>query len=164
MKSVFIFFILMYGTISVAKADNIWLDINLVSYHPSASNYTYDNKTEKLNQFNYGIGVSYETNRFVELESGFFRNSYNKNSIYADVKIKYDFIIKQFTITPGMAIGGVSGYKNTEVEANTVQFVALPTVAISYNRIRVVVGYMPLQLVTNKAKTDVITVQAGIRF
>ena len=41
-----------------AHAADLWLDVNLASYHVNEHEYTYQGKTEDFNQFNYGLGLT----------------------------------------------------------------------------------------------------------
>lgn len=147
-----------------AHAGDFWLDANVASYHTGADGYCYQGKCDDFNQFNYGLGLSYDMDDTIEWQVGFYRNSYDQNSTYADIKFKHDFNVGSVTVSPGLAIGFVTGYDNTQVEARPLQPMALPTVAVTYDRVRVVVGYLPLKLVTSDSETDVVTFQVGYRF
>ncbi len=146
-----------------AAAGDFWIDANLASKHTSSSQYNYNGKTGNYNERNYGLGVSYDMTGTFEATAGFFRNSYNKHSNYVGVKVKHDFNIRNMTVTPGVTVGLVTGYKNTEVEAPLFQPIAVPSITVQYNNFRTVVGYIPLRLATD-ADTDVITFQIGYRF
>ena len=148
-----------------ASANDLWVDINVASYHTSADSYCYQGECDDFNEFNYGLGLSYELNELFEVTGGFFRNSYDKHSNYAGVKAKYDFDLGAgVALTPGLTLGVVTGYDDTEVEASTLQPMALPSVTVSYKRVRATVGYLPLTLVSDDSETDVITFQMGVRF
>ena len=148
----------------IANANDLWVDANVASYHTNDNGYCYQGKCDEFNEFNYGLGLSYETSDYTEVQGGFFRNSYDKNSLYADVKVKYDFGVGAgVLVTPGLAIGLVTGYDDTELEASTFQPMVLPSVSVSYKRVRAVVGYIPASWVSD-GPTDVITLQLGYRF
>lgn len=104
-----------------AYAGDFWVEANLASYHPSADSYCYEGTCDDFNEFNYGLGLSYEMDELVEWTGGFFRNSYDKNSMYAGIKFKHDFQLDGGALTPGITVGAVTGYDNTEVEAGPLQ-------------------------------------------
>ena len=147
-----------------ASANDLWLDINVASYHAGSDGYCYQGECDDFNEFNYGLGLSYELDDTFEATGGFFRNSYDKHSHYLGVKAKYDFARGDWALTPGLTVGLVTGYDDTEVEASTLQPMALPSVTVSYKRVRGTVGYIPLNLVSDDAGADVITFQLGVRF
>ncbi len=147
-----------------AAVGDLWLDINVGSKHTAASEYTYDGKTEDFNERNYGLGASYQFAEHFEATAGFFKNSYSKTSIYTGVKIKTDYSFGSLIVSPGITISGVTGYDDTEVNGGFIQPIAIFNVALSYDKARVVIGYVPIRAVFNEARADVITLQVGIKF
>jgi len=151
--------------IADASEGDFWIDVNVASYHAGSNGYCYNGICNDFNQFNYGLGVSYEMDNLVEWTGGFFRNSYDKNSMYGGIKLNHNFDVGRFDVTPGILIGGVTGYDETEVEAAPLQLVALPSVSVSYKRIRGVFGVAPVGLVSpSSSVTAVFTFQVGMRF
>lgn len=162
--AVITFMFVVFGSPEVrADKGDLWIDINLASKHTSASQYTHNGKTEDYNERNYGFGMSYDIDGTFEVTGGFFRNSYDKHSDYLGVKAKHDFNFGHFTVTPGVTVGFVTGYENTEVDAPKFQPIAVPSVAFGYNDFRTTIGYIPLRLASD-ASTDVVTFQLGYRF
>jgi len=161
---IFLCFLLIASTNSYA-GNKLWLDLNGSSYHFGSNSYCYRNKCKGYNQENYGLGASYETSRHLELQGGFFRNSYYKHSNYFNIKIKQNVDVKQLKITPGIALGFVSGYKNTEVSTKLLIPFVLPTVGLSYRRMRVVAGILPIRVVSQKSSVKAVaTLQLGVLF
>ncbi len=162
MKTIITAFIILYSGLTHSTEGDLWLDVNVASYHTS-SEYCYNGRCQEYNQFNYGAGISYEVHKSLELTGGYFRNSYNKNSFYGGGKIKHDFLIKKFVVTPGVMLGVMTGYEDTEVDASKIQPIALPTLGLAYGKFRGVVGYLPISLI-GAGSANVITFQAGIKF
>ncbi len=155
-------FLFVYD-IQAAEGD-LWLDLNVASKHTGASEYTYNGKTEDFNETNLGAGLSYDIDGTFEATGGFFRNSYDKNSMYAGVKAKRDFFVNKVVLTPGLTVGLVTGYDNTEANGRQFQPLAVPNVTAAVGRFRGTVGYIPLRLVSSAAGTDVVTFQLGYKF
>lgn len=162
MKKLTAILIILYSGMAHSAEGDLWLDVNVASYHTS-SEYCYKDKCDDWNQLNYGVGVSYEVDSLFELTGGYFRNSYNKNSFYAGTKMKHDLIINNFIVTPGVVIAFTTGYNNTEVEAKKIQLFGLPTISLSHDNYRAVVGYLPIRIL-GLGSTDVFTLQLGIKF
>lgn len=149
----------------IAKADegDLWLDVNLASYHTAAHEYCDSNKCDSYNQFNYGLGLTYDIDGTMGVTGGFYQNSYNKTSIYGGMVFKHDFTYGKVAVSPTLLAGFVTGYADTEVKANFLKMMALPAVSVSYDHVRVLVGYLPMKTL-GSAGTDVLTFQAGYRF
>lgn len=162
MKTIIAAFIILYSGITYSAEGDLWLDINVASYHTS-SEYCYEGKCKDYNQFNYGGGVSYDLDNTFELTGGYFRNSYYKNSFYAGTKIKHDFPVNGLIITPGVIVGGITGYDDTEVNGKKIQPIGLPTLGISNNKFRAVIGYLPVKII-GAGSADVFTLQLGVKF
>ena len=145
------------------NAGDLWLDVNVASYHVDADSYCYQGECDDFNELNYGLGLSYTMDDLIEWQAGFFRNSYDQHSNYAGIKFKHDFINGDFAVTPGILVGGVTGYDDTGVEASVVQMMALPSLSVSYADVRATIGYLPLKLIAEDS-TDVVTFQLGYRF
>jgi len=162
MKIIIATIAILYSSLTFAAEKDLWLDVNVGSYH-STSEYCEKDKCKKYNQFNYGLGLSYEISKSLELTGGYFRNSFDKNSFYAGTKIKHDFVVNGFTISPGVVISITTGYNNTTVNASRMQLFGMPTISVSYSRFRGVFGILPLRLI-GASDTDIIAFQAGIKF
>jgi len=149
--------------IQAAEGD-LWLDFNLASKHTNASQYTYKGETKDFNESNLGAGLSYDIDGTFEATAGFFRNSYDKNSTYVGVKAKHDFRFGRVLVAPGVTVGLVTGYDDTEVQGAKLQPLAVPSLTFTFDKFRGTVGYIPLRLVSSDAETDVITFQISVKF
>lgn len=87
------------------------LDINTASYHTEAW------ARKKLNQDNPGLGIEYQFNRNWSATSGFYKNSYRRETAYALgvwTPVHIDLPCG-LTASAGLAAGVVSGYRRPEV-------------------------------------------------
>jgi hypothetical protein len=80
------------------------LDVNLTSIH-------YDT-TYKYNTKNFGIGYTKDLDKHWQVQGGTFKNSYNKDSLYAMINLKHEMNGWNW----GIAFGFVSGYDNIEAK------------------------------------------------
>ncbi len=87
----------------VANADSI--DFNLTSLH-SSGNY---------NQSNFGVGITKEIDHHWGIKTGFFKNSYNKDSMYFMGRLQHKMEGWAF----GFNFGIVTGYDNIEEKTYT---------------------------------------------
>lgn len=154
----------LFSNVHAAEGD-LWIDVNVASYHAGGNGYCYKNDCHDFNQFNYGLGVSYEMDSLIEWTGGFYRNSYDENSVYGGVRFNHNFNVGQFNVTPGIFVGGVTGYDDTEVEASPLQLIALPMVGVSYKQVRGMFGVAPVGLVSPDSSVKaVFSFQLGYRF
>jgi len=103
--SVCIGFILGAATALFAFPQNLHADslvVNLTSIHAD--------KTYKYNSANTGFGLLMDVNRHVEIEAGFYNNSYGKTSLYTLINLKHEMNGWNW----GIAGGLVTGYNDIE--------------------------------------------------
>lgn len=151
--------------LAFAGEGDFWVDVNVASYHSGSDGYYHNGKYEDFNQVNLGLGLSYEMDSLIEWTGGFYRNSYDENSLYGGLKFKHDFHVADVDITPGLTVGFVTGYEDYVDEASAIQIMALPSIGVSFERVRAVIGVVPVSLVSSSSDVGVIyTFQAGIRF
>ncbi len=91
--------------IPIADADSI--DVNLISKH-------IDTKYN-FNEENFGLGYTKDFHPHWQGKVGFYKNSYNKDSIYAMINLKHD--AKRFAY--GIQFGFVSGYDKIKPKERT---------------------------------------------
>lgn len=89
-----------------AQADSI--DLNLTSWHGDKT-YKY-NDINKSPLSNFGLGYTKDINHHWQGQVGFFKNSYNKNSLYVLTNLKHE--MKRWNW--GVAFGFVTGYDDIE--------------------------------------------------
>lgn len=147
-----------------SKSGYISIDINGYSKH-SHDTYVYQGILREYNSKNAGLGVNYGLNKYVEAFVGFYDNSYNKNTFYGGAKLKHDFVMGNVVVTPGISVGVSTGYEDTVVQADKYQFIAMPTVRVTYRGVGLTIGYVPA--IKNDSPTYVpvstITAQINIR-
>jgi len=83
--------------------------VNLTSIHTDTT-YNYNTK-------NWGLGYLKNINRHLELEGGFYENSYNKQSLYALANLKHEM----YGWNWGVAFGFVTGYDDIESKSKPMQ-------------------------------------------
>ncbi|MFC0676924.1 hypothetical protein ACFFGH_03530 [Lysobacter korlensis] len=84
-----------------------WLDVNLGSYH-FGDESGFLPPGERFNEFNPGIGVEVQWQPRHAVAAGYFRNSVDRNSLYA----LYQYTPLQFGryVRVGGMVGAVTGY------------------------------------------------------
>ena len=89
------------GDDSILEDGRLFLQINLASYHPSASS------DEDYNEFNPGLGLEYHLEDFY-IAGGFFENSIDKFSTYFGAGLERNLFTEWFGL--GVLGGVVTGY------------------------------------------------------
>lgn len=142
----------------------IILNLHVASYH-SGSDGWWSKETgelEEYNQFNPGLGISYQFNDYTEVRGGGYRNSHNNNSFYFGGAV---YTNSNNLLGAGVVGGFVTGYNdlilNADFEHEAVQPFVMPALFINHGRVRVEVGYIP-SLADGMA--DTLTLTTGIRF
>ena len=148
-----------------AQAGDIWLDINGASRH-SKDTYHYQGKTNRYNESNTGIGLTYGANKYVGLTAGFYDNSYYQTTVYAGVRLGYSFAFGDVVVSPGLHAGYASGYADTPVHASRLRPAVVPNLRIAYRGVGVTVGYVPRLAsgADDKVSFSVVTAQVNIKF
>jgi hypothetical protein len=154
------------AAISIILATNIYAK-NTVSFIIASDHAkkTYCSSTEcglKFNEVNPGISIGFDSSEYVSYEVGFYKNSYRDQSIFAGVNYKMDFDFGGLTITPGVFLGGVSGYeKHQDITYAGIAPMILPNVSITlFDTVHVNVGILP----PVGGLTRVYTFKAGFSF
>lgn len=174
----------------IATANDVYVDINGFSKHSQDTYVTGCTTTnpdhgrghphsgrekhlptttcasEKFNSQNFGLGVTYSLTPHFDAKLGFYDNSYYRTTLYAGVNAKHDFHYEKFTLSPGVMVGGATGYDKTPMEGDVVQLIAIPNVKMSYDMVGVTVGYIPKSPVGTKkdeTQVSVVTLQFNIK-
>lgn len=145
-----------------AQAGDLFLDINGYSFH-SNETYKYNGKREKFNSQNAGVGLTYGMGKYIEASAGYFRNSFDKDTIYGSAKLKYSFNFGEVSVTPGINIGLATGYMDTPVQSDQYQVVVMPTLRLTYRGVGLTLGYFPQVEKENFIAVSVITAQINVR-
>ncbi len=110
-----------------AAENDLWLDINMGSHHERGYWWTRDdngNITEgEFNQKNFGLGLTYGVDKYIDVYGGFYDNSYNNNSFYAGALVKYPLFTKKsnwLRLEPGIKLTAATGYLDTPDEKDTI--------------------------------------------
>jgi hypothetical protein len=190
MKSLLFLVLILWA--GMASANDVFIDVNGFSKHSQGS-YITDCATtttpkskshgkghgkghggttstscgsEKFNSQNGGLGLTYSMTKHFDAKVGFYDNSYYRTSWYAGVNAKYDFNYGKFSISPGVMVGGATGYDNTPMYGDVVQLIAIPNVKMAYGPIGMTLGYIPKSPVgTNKdeVQVSVVTLQFNVK-
>ncbi len=131
-----------------AFAGKIWGEYHVGSKHAKAT-YEENGIRKEFNEKNTGGGLSYELNNHIDITGGFFRNSFNKNSMYAGIDVHTAGMVRV-----GVAAGRITGYKDTPVNTD---WIVTPNVTFGNGRVRTRVGLIPTE-------TKVLTLTVGIAF
>ena len=158
MKMKFVALMMIAGS---ATAGDVWVDMNGVSKHIGAEEYTFNGETKKFNEINRGLGVGVEVHKNVEVTAGFYENSYYKNTVYVGSRLFLNYKVGEVKIKPGVLIGAVTGYDDTVEQAKKLQPIGYATLSVEYENVRVGFGYLPSRAVGGNA--DVFMVQLGFK-
>lgn len=132
MKKILIILMMLANS---SYAQEYSLDINIGSRHGD-SGYISNDIYSSYNENNTGVGITRYGENF-DLRAGYFKNSYNKSSVYAGIQPKLR-LTPQFSA--GILFAASSGYSNTP--ENT-YFIVLPNVDLRWKEFGLNLGYVP---------------------
>lgn len=121
---------------------DMYLDINVGSLY-TRDTYCYNSECKKYNEDTGGIGITKELNQILEVKAGIYYNAYRKQSVYALLNLKQDYMFHNLTVSPGLAIGAVTGYNDTEIDASKFMPVIVSNVTLRVDNYRINIGYIP---------------------
>jgi hypothetical protein len=141
----------------------LWLDVNITSIH-SEEAYVWNGRERQYNDRNFGLGIGYEVNSWLEAKAGWFENSYEKTSFYAVAQGKLDLLKKSpWIIAPGCALGIANGYQNTPEQTGEITPWGLVTLTIGHeDRWRINLGYLPAKLI-DSSRVDFVAVNLSLK-
>jgi hypothetical protein len=123
---------------TTASANDVYVDVNVASKH------LYTDKDGRLNQRNFGVGITYKATDTKSYKMGYFKNSYSKTSAYGLIDYSIDL---SDNIIIGVTGGLVTGYNNTNGEyaeiVDNVQIMMLPHVDVKFSNFVVMMGVTP---------------------
>lgn len=130
------FFASLYSCAIAMEQGEYSLDINIGSRHSEGTYWGLENRSrgyieKKYNENNFGVGLSYGYRTWVDFKTGFFENSYEKNSFYIGAFIHKDIYLfrsKMWLIAPGVNVGGVTGYNNTPMKTPVIAPLFIPAI------------------------------------
>lgn len=131
-------------TILVAISQNVvaknWINIHVASKHERESYQDGKGNEIQYNENNFGVGFSYSLASYFDAKGGFFKNSFNKTSLYAgiDTHTSYNNV---FAV--GFDIGLATGYDDTPVSDTKIVPIAMPHLSLIFNRFKFQLGYIP---------------------
>lgn len=148
----------MYSCTKPVQADEIWGEVHLASRH---SQPTYNHATtyrgyggsyktteqREFNERNLGLGAMYGINPHVEIGAGFYKNSYNRTSVYVGGDLHTD---SRRAVRLGVRTGAITGYEESD-------WMILPNVTVGSDHVRLMVGVIP-------GKISVLTATVGMLF
>ena len=149
-----------------AEKGDIWLDINLGSIHEQ-NNYFWEGEVRSYNEFNPGLGITYEINDLFDAKAGFFHNSYEELSSYVMIGFSpsvFSNSNSDWKVDVGGGIGLITGYDDTPEQAEEISPWLMAIVGIEYKeRYRFNIGYLPSSLFFETG-VDVVMGQFSIKF
>ena len=126
------------GSASALEMGEMTLDISGFSRH-GKSTYTENGTAHKYTETNPGLGISYGLKDNLDLRVGAFKNSYNKDRVYAGVNWHKDFYFGDWTVAPSLNFFLISGYERR----TDIPFVILPALTFGHRAVKLSVGLMP---------------------
>jgi len=126
----------------------MFVDLHMTSFH-SQENYYEDYETDEgtktttipFNEENFGIGVRYQLEDFLDVSVGFFKNSFYNTSVYLGGEV---YTSRQRLISIGLAVGLVSGYRGTTIDTPVM---VMPIMQVGVPEIGVRIGVVPFGVV-----------------
>ena len=115
-------------------------------------------ETKPFNEVNLGVGVGYELTDGIEARTGFYHNSFYTTSVYAALSMHTSYTR---AVAVGLMVGGITGYDDTPLQAGVVQVMALPSLSVGTNDIRIELGYIPK---LNSSSTAVVTLSFNVKY
>ncbi|MHB0978435.1 MAG: hypothetical protein ACYC1K_03500 [Minisyncoccota bacterium] len=163
MKPLILFLAIMLPH-NISTAGELYIDINGKAWHDNKT-YRYEKQTFNYNENNLGLGLTYSIHKYIEISTGYYYNSFRRNTLYGAAKLKYDIKYKAFTITPGLGLGLVTGYEDTPVKADIIQPVVIPVLRIVYEKVGLTIGYLPKteRQTAKNFSTSALTVQLNLQ-
>lgn len=144
-----------------AETGDTWLNIHGLSNHLDTDVWIdKQGQAHEWQEFNYGLGVTYEWLDHIELRGGAFRNSFDKGSVYAAAGLHTSYArLLSFSLQAGLA----TGYKDTPTGGDSalVGFI-MPTAGINIKRTRIEIGYIP-RANGSKGDSSVVTLSLAIK-
>lgn len=149
------------------EIDSLYLDVNGLSKH-SSEVYSFRGKKYNFNEQNPGLGVTFSLRElfpeYLEITSGWYKNSYSKNTIYFGGHLKRSFIFGDFVITPKITIGFATGYKETPMNADILQITVVPNMQLRYKNVGFSIGYVPASFAnTEHATVSIVILQFNFK-
>lgn len=129
-----------------------WGEYHVGSNHSERYYRDTDGTLKEFNERNTGGGISYAISEHAELGAGFFRNSFNKTSVYAGIDVHTS---THRAVRVGVSLAPVTGYQNTPAVTH---WMILPNVVFGNNKVRTKVGIMPI------GEVKFMTLTVGIGF
>lgn len=131
------------------------LDINTASKH---DNINYG-RNQTYNENNNGLGFSFGYSEAIDIKLGYYKNSYNKTSVYTGFVFNKDYYFhNDFVISPGLGLMFATGYDKVLNNVPIVAPMLHPSISFGFRTLRSTIGYLPYS--TNK----VLTFQTQIQF
>lgn len=152
----------MVWVCSPARAGDLFLDINGYSQH-SRDTYRYRGRIHDFNSRNAGLGLTVGLGNYFEVSGGFYKNSYDRTSGYLGAKLKHDFVLGHFRLTPGLSVGLASGYQHTPIHSAYLQPALITTVRLTYRGVGTTLGYIPRANVDYGVPVSTVTLQINIQ-
>jgi hypothetical protein len=131
---------------SVSQADDrdYYVDMNIASRH-------FCGCPDVNNERNFGAGLTVDFKNNWEVKTGFYKNSYSKQSAYvlANRYWESDLLSGDWNLRAGVAAGLVYGYKDTGGYSESISFMEhkiqpaiLPNITLGYKNARIMLGFV----------------------
>lgn len=141
------------------------LNLTIASYHQDRE-YCHEGICGKrYNENNLGLGIKYGLGDNFDLIGGFFDNSFDHTSFYVGMNIhrEFKFMDGILKISPGIVLGGATGYEDTpqRTYAFGLTPLAIPNINFEVNHAQLNVGYIPA---IGDGTTNVLALQLGWKY
>jgi hypothetical protein len=136
-----------------------YLDVNLTSIH-QRQGWKEQGRLVAFNDRNFGVGLTHEVRRSLEVKVGFYQNSFYKTSGYVLANFIYHQRLGAVTVAPAFGVGLISGYRGTSCcdvtdGRSDVEPAVFPNLSLGIAAARLNIGTIPRL----KGDMDVFTFQ-----
>ncbi|MCJ8300475.1 MAG: hypothetical protein MJK13_16290 [Pseudomonadales bacterium] len=126
------------GSASALEKGEFTLDVSGFSKH-SKSTYIDNGTAHKYNETNPGLGISYGLSDNLDFRIGGFKNSYDRDSVYAGLNWHKDFYSGNWTVAPSINLFLISGYQRN----SNIPVAILPALTFGHRAVKLSIGILP---------------------
>ena len=128
-----------------------WIELHAGSKHGESTYYDLRGHKQEYNETNLGLGIMFPVNQHLEVGAGFFKNSYNINTLYTGFDIH---TTDRAPVRYGLSVALVDGYQDTPTPTRVM---VLPNLTMGNEHIRLKIGIIPIGV-------PLVTLTVGFRF
>lgn len=149
-KSILASALILASTSAIAEKGDLWLNLHIGSKHSGEGYYdqTIDWKANgefnnsstyrEYNETNYGGGLIYEVEDFIDARIGGYQNSVHSTSVYAGGSLHSSFTNP---VAVGLMLGAITGYD--AITGMPVSIMVMPYASLNTKYARAEITYLP---------------------